>query len=184
MLYRCILLLGIATAFSTRAATVRVAWDPSDTANIAGYYLYVQSTELRRITNRADQTTATVSNLVAGVRYTLYATAFDAIGLESIPSNSIQHTPTNAAPQGLRMEIARTSQGAGMELRASGAIAPVYYLQTTTNLANPQWTDVQVVTPSKHASQRCSATKPDSSVRAARWPTSSPSSSTRTRSTR
>lgn len=49
--------------------------------------------------NVGNTNVATVTNLVTGVSYYFVATAYDASGLESLPSNEVSYTaPTNSPP--------------------------------------------------------------------------------------
>lgn len=77
--------------------SVTLAWSPSPDSSVTGYHLYYGQTFVSP-TNRLDVgmgLTATVTNLESGLTYFFYATAYDASGVESEPSNLITHTPTS-----------------------------------------------------------------------------------------
>lgn len=77
--------------------SVTLAWSPSSDSSVTGYNLYYGRTFVSP-TNRLDvgaALTATVTNLESGLAYFFYATAYDASGVESEPSNLITHTPTS-----------------------------------------------------------------------------------------
>jgi hypothetical protein len=89
--------------------SVTLAWSPSPDASVTGYNLYYGRTFIAP-TNRMDvgaALTATVTNLEPGLAYFFFATAYDASGVESEPSNLITHTPTAgpATPSDLIVEV-------------------------------------------------------------------------------
>ncbi len=102
------ILTGILLALVLAAPTVSgvtLEWDPSPDAWVAGYAVHygtVSSNYTVRI-DVGNQTSATISNLTAGVTYYFVATAYTADGQESLPSNEVAYTvpfsQTNQAPQ-------------------------------------------------------------------------------------
>lgn len=77
-------------------ASVPLLWDAPPDA-VMGYAMYWGVTG--GATNRMDvgpPLQVTVSNLVIGAEYFFYVTAYDALGTESLPSNTLLYTP--AAP--------------------------------------------------------------------------------------
>ncbi|MBE7503962.1 MAG: fibronectin type III domain-containing protein [Verrucomicrobiales bacterium] len=88
--------LGIFAGFaSLQAAEVQLAWDPSPSPEVTGYYLY-WGTVSQSYDNRKDvglATTATVTNLVAGTLYYFAVTAYESVGLESDYSNEVSYQP-------------------------------------------------------------------------------------------
>ena len=78
---------------------VTLSWSPSPDATVIGYNLYYGDMAGTQ-TNKWDvgpALTATLPNLQAGVTYFFFATAYDAAGVESEPSNFITHTPDSGA---------------------------------------------------------------------------------------
>lgn len=75
---------------SNVTATATLAFDASPSSNVAGYKIY-WGTAPRVYTNSVSvgrsNTTVSVSNLVQGQKYYFAATAFDALGIESVESN-------------------------------------------------------------------------------------------------
>lgn len=75
--------------------SITLAWSPSPDVTVVGYNLYCGA--ISTTTNKLDvglSLTTTVSNLQVGVTYYFFATAYDAAGGESEPSNFITYTPT------------------------------------------------------------------------------------------
>ncbi len=98
------ILLALVLAVPT-VSGVTLEWDPSPDAWVAGYAVHygtVSSNYTVRI-DVGNQTSATISNLTAGVTYYFVATAYTADGQESLPSNEVAYTvpfsQTNQEPQ-------------------------------------------------------------------------------------
>ncbi len=75
---------------------VQLAWSPSPDEIVTGYNLYYKVISDGSFTNKVvvgNVLTAGISNLVTGVTYAIYATAYDAQGNESDPSNVVTYTP-------------------------------------------------------------------------------------------
>lgn len=101
--------IGLATG---PAQSVTLAWSPSPDQTVTGYNLYHGDMgTLTTLTNQVDAgpaLTATVSNLQVGVTFYFFATAYDADGGESEPSNVVNYTtlpPTPAPPTELRIVV-------------------------------------------------------------------------------
>ena len=98
-----ILVLALnAIALSTRAdQVVFLTWDPSPDPSVVGYHVYCRrlgNEELNTFTVAATNV-CNITHLVEGETYSFYATAFDADGLESDPSNQVEYTaPGSNAP--------------------------------------------------------------------------------------
>lgn len=85
-------LMVVATAHA--GVSVSLAWNPSPDPSVTGYYLYYHlkgRTNISRI-NVGKSTKATIPNLQPGQTYAFYATAHNAAGLESLPSNEVYYT--------------------------------------------------------------------------------------------
>ncbi len=105
LLYRRILVVLVTCfVFLMRAQagqSVSLAWDASPDTNVVGYFLYYGTTSgaYSSKINAGGSTTATVTNLTLGTTYYFAATAYDAAGDESVPSNEISYAvPTNGPP--------------------------------------------------------------------------------------
>src|SRR5687768_13154831 len=73
------------------AAPVTLAWNPASDLTIKGYALYYGPTN-QPATNRLDAgltNMATIFNMQANVTYRLYAVSYNALGVESVPSNDV-----------------------------------------------------------------------------------------------
>jgi hypothetical protein len=89
----------LCSCIPARAADVSLAWDPSTSANISGYKVYVGN--VSRTYNApitlANQTTYTVTGLSAGTWY-FAVTAYDIDGNESDFSNEVSTTINTSGP--------------------------------------------------------------------------------------
>jgi hypothetical protein len=108
------MLLVLAT-FSSSAAEeliscpVTIKWDPSPDASVTGYVLYY-GIENSNTTNRLDVGPAqsvSLTNLNAKANYFFFATAYNTLGVESVPSGSLFYRP----PAISRLRIARQAKG-------------------------------------------------------------------------
>jgi len=77
-----------------------LAWDPSSSPNIAGYRLYSGTTSgvYSQTTEIGSVTSALVSNLVTGKTYFFVVTAYNTIGIESLPSNEVPYLVPSSSP--------------------------------------------------------------------------------------
>src|SRR5207244_8049914 len=82
--------------------SISLAWDASPDANVVGYILYygVLGGISTNSLDVANQPMATVSNLNAGTTEFFFVTAYNALRVESLPSNLITYTVpgANTAP--------------------------------------------------------------------------------------
>lgn len=83
--------LGLVFAFSPLARGVTLAWDPSPDPTVVGYFLYYgnQSGNFSHSINAGSATSATVTDLTPGQTYYFVATAYNAAGIQSVPSNQV-----------------------------------------------------------------------------------------------
>lgn len=135
-----ILVMGISSA---KPANVTLAWDPNPEADLGGYYIYFGTNTLDRVDVKTG-TSVTLSNLVAGVRYSIYATAYNEAGLESAPSETVFYTPI--------AEIVNPTlamQAVNGQITLSGTAIPTQavVIQAASNLHAPEWITVQTITP-------------------------------------
>jgi len=90
----------------TIAKPITLGWDASADVAVRGYAIYFGRTNLTTNT-RLDAGTnrnCTISGLLAGVTYRIYAVSYDAQGIESLPSNQLNYTPPPP-----RVQLARQS---------------------------------------------------------------------------
>jgi hypothetical protein len=138
-----ILLMVTLCAFSGRiatGATASLGWNPS-VDQVAGYNIWCVATSNNQtnVMDVGNVTNAAVVNLLAGETYQFFATAYDASGLESDPSNTVNWVASaNSAPsiaaiapqtveegRTLSFQVAATDDGPAGYLRFSlGAGAP------------------------------------------------------------
>src|SRR5690349_5253045 len=88
---------------SAAQQSVTLLWDPSPDTNIVSYNIYYGpgSGNYTNLVTVGNTTNATVTGLVSGSTYFFVATAVNAVGLESDPSNEISYwvpTGTNQPP--------------------------------------------------------------------------------------
>lgn len=103
----------------TNAAPIKLSWNAANDTAVKGYALYcgaVNQTSQSRM-DVGTNLTGTVSNLIVGVNYRIYAVAYNATGMESVPSNellfapSVPLLPPTPTPSGPKLEIAKQANG-------------------------------------------------------------------------
>ena len=121
-------------------ASVTLAWDANSETNLAGYRVYYGPSSQSR-TNTVDAgnaTTVTISNLSPGVTYSFVATAYDIGGLESEPSNEVNHTvPDEPQPLSLIPHEIVIGTNGNAQLGIMGAAGATIVVEGSTNLI--QW---------------------------------------------
>jgi len=121
---------------TVNAMPITLAWDSANDPGVSGYALYYGATNQPTF-NRVDagtNLTVTLFDLRADTGYKLFVVAYNAVGLESVPSNELLLTP----PAISRLQLARQANGS---LRLSGKAAPgtVCTLQFTSTLQPALW---------------------------------------------
>src|SRR3954467_1311085 len=89
-IYCAICLIGLYNAANAEIAVL--AWDPSQSPNVAGYNVYYGPSS-GTYTNSVDVTdslAAQIGGLAVGKTYYFVVTAYNDAGLESAPSNEVQ----------------------------------------------------------------------------------------------
>src|SRR5258706_15298527 len=88
----CCALIFPAAAIADQSVTL--AWDPSPDTNVISYNVYYGpgTGNYTNLLSLGNTTNATVTGLLEGGTYFFVATAVDAIGLESDPSNEISYS--------------------------------------------------------------------------------------------
>ena len=109
--------------FTVSAATgVSLVWDRSADSSVVGYNVYY-GTSSRCYTNQIpveNATNATISNLQAGTTYYFAVTAYDSLGLESLPSDEVCCTLPSVR---LAVQVVRTNGIPGAICITSGGPA-------------------------------------------------------------
>jgi hypothetical protein len=83
------------------ATTLRFAWDPSSDPNVAGYTVAYGTTsgQYTKSLNAGNSSNATVASLTPGTTYYFVVTAYNSMGLQSLPSNEVALSlPPNVPP--------------------------------------------------------------------------------------
>src|SRR5688572_27563906 len=122
---------------------VTLAWDRNSETNITGYKLY-SGTVTRVYTdviNVGNVTTASMSNLAAGVTYRFAVTAYNALGTESDYSSEIAFTTTNIVTPNIPPTLASLTnltidEDAGAQTVSLTGISPGPENQTVTVTAS------------------------------------------------
>jgi hypothetical protein len=125
-----------AVAGPMSAAPVKLVWGASPDAAVTGYALYYRLAD-SLLPNRLDvgpAYSATLTNLEAGSYYIFFVVAYNAIGVESPPSNPLGYRP----PALSRLQFSEQADGTvTIRFRAeAGALCRVEYAST---LASPRW---------------------------------------------
>lgn len=149
------LLLGIASSIQAWGAqSVSLTWDPSPDTNVVGYIVNYGTTSGHHPCrmNVGNVTNATVTGLQEGFAYYFTATACNAEGLESVPSNELAYVVPGAMK--LTSAATRTSParitfpvapGRSYVIEASHDLKSWQQIGATTGTTNDwvQFTDLQ-----------------------------------------
>lgn len=151
------------------AKPITLGWNAASDVTVRGYAIYYGPTNLTA-TTRLDTGTnlsCTISGLVVGTTYRIYAVSYNLQGAESLPSNQLTFTPTTPAATNPppRLQIARQSDGSMTLSYAAGtnttcaiqfaATPTASYWQTLTNIAaNQAGNIIATDTSAKRVSQR------------------------------
>jgi hypothetical protein len=110
----------LASAHFASATNLRFGWNTSSDPNVAGYNLSYGTTSGRysNTVNAGKTTSATVGSLTPGATYYFVVTAYDSIGLQSLPSNEVSLTVAGNVPP----TVSLTSPSAGASLDGNSAI--------------------------------------------------------------
>jgi hypothetical protein len=128
--------------------SVTLAWNPSADTNVTGYFVY-GGVASQNYTNKVDAgngTNATISGLVEGTTYFFAVTAYNILGLESIPSNeasySVPSAVGNQPPTLNPLGSLAINENAGLQTVnlsgiTSGATNEAQTLSVTASSSNP-----------------------------------------------
>ncbi len=133
--------LTIGSPLAMGSQSVSLAWDPSPDMNVVGYIVHY-GTASGSYPNRLDignTTNATVSGLQEGIAYYFVATAYNAAGLESDPSNELRFTVP-----GILKLIPKAVAGAAAKVAFPVALGQSYFLEASEDLKlwHPVWVTV------------------------------------------
>ncbi len=144
-------LLGATFAFlcilpSLLASSVTLTWYPSPSSSIMGYIVY-SGTASGNYTNKIDignNTTVTLSNLVAGSTYYFVVTCYNAAGDESAPSNEAFYSvPAIATGQPVTLGNPSLS-GGNFSFNVPGPAGTNFVIEASVDLIN--WVRLQTNT--------------------------------------
>src|SRR6476619_6174504 len=81
-------------AVSSRGANVTLGWEPSTDSDVTGYNVYYgpSTQNYTNVIDAKDSTTCSIFGLVIGATYYFTVTAYNALGLESPPTDEIVYT--------------------------------------------------------------------------------------------
>lgn len=131
-------LIGLGSSFNAKALrSVTLGWNPSSSSNLAGYYVYTHE-ENAALPTRHDagpNTQATISGLKEGLNYRFTVTAYNGLGLESLPSDAVDYFVP------VPLELMRsTSSTPSVRLRFPMVPGRWYDLQASSDLRS--WTTI------------------------------------------
>jgi chitodextrinase len=103
------------------ASNLRFAWTGSADPNVVGYKLSygTSSHSYSKTLDAGNATAATVSSLTPGATYYFVVTAYNSIGLQSLPSNEVSLTLSGNVPP----TVSLTSPQAGASLNGNSPIS-------------------------------------------------------------
>jgi hypothetical protein len=120
--------------------SVTLAWGRSPDSDVTGYRIYygVESGIYTNSISAGNATTSAVTGLASGVTYFFVVTAYNSIGLESLPSNEVSYVPGLA-----RVGIRVTPAGQAV-LTVKGLTGQTYDILASQTLTD--WTVIGTVT--------------------------------------
>jgi len=126
---------------------VTLAWDPSPSPSIAGYYLYSGNSS-SNYTDKlfvGNNTSVVLTNLVAGNTYYFAVTSYNSAGIESLPSNQAIYTvPTTTTVPPMALGSPKMAAGsfsftvsgeAGTSLAVEASDDLIHWVRVVTNTA-------------------------------------------------
>ena len=125
------------------ADPVSLRWNPSSDTSVKGYVVYYVATN-QPATNRivvGTNLTVKLTNLQAGVTYKIYASSYNAAGIESPPSNQVQFT----AQLSPKLKLTRQANGS-MKLDYKATAGMVCGVQFSADMKPGSWRTLANVT--------------------------------------
>ena len=115
--------LIVSLAPGRAAQSVTLSWDAAADPNITGYKLHYGTTGGRPDTtiDVGNRTTASVSNLNDATTYFFSVTAYNALAVESLPSQEISYETTAPAAAAVSKRTLTVNNGSGRPIRARHA---------------------------------------------------------------
>lgn len=114
----------------------QLAWNSSSDPEVMGYAVYY-SLEGSKVTNRIDagpNISVPLMNLQASSNYLFYVVSYDATGIESPPSNTLEYAPPALSP----LEANVLPDGS-VVLQFWAAVNASCRLEFSSTLSPPQW---------------------------------------------
>jgi hypothetical protein len=123
-------------AVALPASPCTLAWNLSQDVSVTGYALYYGITGSSATNRQALGLTnaVTLFNLLTSANYFFYVVAYDAEGVESLPSNVLYYQPQTLSPLKLTSPVQGT-----MNLQFRAAPGSVCLIQYTPTLNPAQW---------------------------------------------
>lgn len=137
------IICSTSNVFAIIADPVKLSWSSASDASVKGYIIYYGATN-QPTTNRivtGTNLTVTLDNLQADVTYKIYATSYNAAGVESPPSNQVLLT-AKAIP---RLNLSRQANGS-MKLDYKASPGAVCAVQFSANMKPESWRTLTNVT--------------------------------------
>ena len=135
----------LACAFGA-AQALELEWDPSVSQEATGYRIYCsRDGQPAEVVSVGSVTTFQLHGLTPGVTYVIYATAYDATGRESPPSNILTYTVPVPPPDPHAVPITsyhRTASG-GLQLIWESIPGYTYSVLFKDDLSEPVWRVLQ-----------------------------------------
>jgi len=125
----------VGAAQAERAVTL--AWDRSTSSGVTGYYVYVleENTTAPSRVMVGNTNQVTIATLKEGLKYSFTVTAFNATGLESVPSNGAMFV----VPVPITMTANNSTNGL-WRIQFQGAPGRTYDVEASSDLRT--WTTI------------------------------------------
>jgi hypothetical protein len=143
------ILLLFATLAVAHARNVTLAWDPNTEPDLAGYRVYY-GTESGVYSNTLDvgnATQVTISNLTTGIAYYFVVTAYNTLGIESLPSEQVsfflEENPPPPPPSIPTISSLQRNLYGAVELTVHGNQGRTHHVWVSDNLRD--WTILTTV---------------------------------------
>ena len=138
-----ILTLLFLSLSSASAKNLPIAWDPNGEPDLAGYNVYYAEEGQQPLRVTVAEAQAVLRDLVPGRTYAIYVTAFNNLGIESAPSETIFYTvPTDS------LELSSIQKLLNGTISISGIGLPErsYKIEAAGDLRVPVWEHVGIST--------------------------------------
>ena len=137
-------LVVLSFSSSVFAKDLPIAWDSNVEPDLAGYHVYFgpEGQPLARMT--VPEAQAVLPDLVPGRTYAIYVTAFNTLGIESAPSETILYTvPADALEVS---SIQKSAAGSSLHISGVGFPGKDYRIEAASDLRVPMWKSIASVT--------------------------------------